>query len=706
MSDNSQLMLEHRPSPAYVLLLIMALAAWCLHSPMRLPLAGLLLAAVLLSYRFKSSVLRPGLLSRALTASLCFTFFQFIYFAGQAQTHVSIYPFQTIESLGVTLQLMIGLQWYSWRSRQFDWMLLLIGLLMMFSGISWQTLTLKPAYVALALLFTGFLLFSRLFPGFKPHYEQPFKGDKRLLRSYYTRMAVVLSMMLVLSVAGIRSMELLDQHFSEMLTRFLMGDDSAWSGFSGHTHLQGGKEIQLSDKIAFTVTTSRPLDYWRGNILTVYRDGHWFPQEALHLPVPAPAGKDPAWERYYVTGEAKPPAPEPDTQTLDVQMQNAYQGILFAPSGTRQVEVPAEASLYQNQYQLYRRELKEREHHYRLQVSRDDSLPAHWDPNILNENLELQPRIRAQLEPLARQVTGHAILTRDKATRLESWFRDNFTYSLRVAEVPPGVDPSVDFVLSRKPAYCSWFASGMVLMLRSLDIPAHVVSGWRSMDYNPLAGVWVVKEKEAHDWVEVLDTDSGQWLRFDPTPPGQLAELTGSGQPAWWRQLGDGLGILTQRLQQQLSNMSLQQRLDWVRTQAMHLLSTPAFYIVLVLFLGLNQLLKWRKRPLPAIPKMNVLSYAEGPFELKSALELLGRWLSTRGHSLPDPASGMSLDSWYAGVSRQLEPHDAASLAEILALIQAQRFGPEPALVAPVLAEKLAALTDNASPEPFSAIEK
>ncbi len=697
--------LEHRPSGAYLFLLVISLAAWSLHSLTRLPLAALLLGLVLLAYRVPKLILRPGLLVTVLTTVMSYTFFQFIYFAGQITTHVSIYPFLAVESIGMTLLLLIALQWYSWRSRQFDWLLFSLGMLMIFSGISWQALNLKSVYLALALLFVCFLSFSRLFPGFKPHHARPYKGDWRLLRSYYLRIALVLVVMGSLALAGIRGMELVDQHFSDMLTRFLMGNERDWSGFSGHTHLQGNKEIELSDNIAFTVKMPRPVDYWRGNILTTYRDGHWFPQEALHLPVAAPKGPDAAWDRYLVGAENIEPfvkdltkqlTDSSESQLVDVQVQNPYQGILFAPAGTRQVEIPAQASLYQNQYLLYRRELRERQHHYRLLIQSEEMLPARWDPNILHENLEVQPQIRKQLVGLARQITFGSRTSAEKAKALENWFHQHFSYSLRVGEMPSGIDPTVYFIQQRTPAYCSWFASGMVLMLRSLNIPAHVVSGWRSMDYNPLARVWVVKEKEAHDWVEILDTQSGQWLRFDPTPPGQLAQLTGSGQSAWWQQLGDGLSILSQNLQQQLSQMSLQQRFDWLRNQALKLLGTPVFYLVLVGFLGVNQLLKHRKQTKWSLSTVDTLNYSESPLELKAVISELDKWLKLRMLERP---TEQSLDSWFETIKAQLTVSESEALGQCLELVQAWRFGPDPEQVAPLLAECLACLPQKASPE-------
>ncbi|HEY9843394.1 MAG TPA: transglutaminaseTgpA domain-containing protein [Candidatus Obscuribacterales bacterium] len=675
-------MIEHRPSSAYLLLLVLALGGWCLHAPQRLLPAAVLFALVLASYLFPTRLLRPRLFAVIFGSLLGFTFCHFVLLAGQPQVHVSIYSFHVIQSACLTLLVLIGLQWISWRSAQFDWLLFSISSLLMFSGVSWQTLQHKPLFIWLVLSFMGILLIFRLFPRFRTHHPPPEPETRRTLRIYYQRMGLVLVLFLGLSLSAIKSMEFLDRHFSELLTRFLMGSDNDWSGFSGHTFLQGGKEIQLSEQIAFTLKTPHAEDYWRGNILTIYRDGHWFPQETLHLPVPA-HGPDGPWQLYNVD-----PATAGSGELVEVQMQNHYHGILFAPAGTQQVEVPVQTSLYQNQYQLFRRELRQNRHNYRLYQNRSAELPARWDRSILGENLDIPHVMRASLAPLAARISHGPAM--ERARQIESWFHNEFTYSLKVAPVTPGLDPTLDFILNRKPAYCSWFASGMVLMLRSIGIPAHIVSGWRSMEWNPLARVWVVKEKQAHDWVEVLDAEHNRWLRFDPTPPGQIDELTGAHSWHFLRQLSEGLGILVSQLQQQLGQMSLQQRLEWLRTVALGLLRQPIFYLLLLVVLGLNQLLKLRKRPATsAAVVVPGLLYAGADAETRRCLEQLEPWLQQRQLSLPHY---QTLEAWLPQAMGRLSPDEAAQLSEILALLQELRFGKETATVVPQLQDCLAKL--------------
>jgi len=121
------------------------------------------------------------------------------------------------------------------------------------------------------------------------------------------------------------------------------------------------------------------------------------------------------------------------------------------------------------------------------------------------------------------------------AASIEAYLRKNFTYTLDLtdaADLIRGKDPMVAFLYDLKRGHCEYFAGAMTLMCQSLGIPARVVVGFRSDEFNPLGHFYVVKQSHAHAWVEVLTNDG--WWTFDPTssqtasisqPTGLLAKL-------------------------------------------------------------------------------------------------------------------------------------------------------------------------------------
>ncbi len=119
----------------------------------------------------------------------------------------------------------------------------------------------------------------------------------------------------------------------------------------------------------------------------------------------------------------------------------------------------------------------------------------------------------------AKGVTSQAQSPYEAAALLETWFREagGFTYD----EQPPapigGTPALVDFVLETKRGYCQHYAGAMALMLRLLGVPSRVAVGFTSGEYSKDDKEWVVKDTNAHAWVEVWFPDYG-WIPFDPTP--------------------------------------------------------------------------------------------------------------------------------------------------------------------------------------------
>ena len=89
---------------------------------------------------------------------------------------------------------------------------------------------------------------------------------------------------------------------------------------------------------------------------------------------------------------------------------------------------------------------------------------------------------------------------------LERYLRTDggFTYALEPRRIPRGIDPIEDFVVNNRRGHCEYFASALVMMLRSLDIPARMVIGFRAEEWNSLGQFYVVRQLHAHTWVEAF----------------------------------------------------------------------------------------------------------------------------------------------------------------------------------------------------------
>jgi len=132
-----------------------------------------------------------------------------------------------------------------------------------------------------------------------------------------------------------------------------------------------------------------------------------------------------------------------------------------------------------------------------------------------------------------------------RARHLERMFAASgrFKYSLQGQPRDRALDPIEDFITKHPQGHCEYFATALVLMLRSQKIPARLVAGYKTDEWNPLGGFFQVRQLHAHTWVEVyLDPRhlpselirgerhwawaDGAWLRLDPTPGGDSEPTT------------------------------------------------------------------------------------------------------------------------------------------------------------------------------------
>jgi hypothetical protein len=117
---------------------------------------------------------------------------------------------------------------------------------------------------------------------------------------------------------------------------------------------------------------------------------------------------------------------------------------------------------------------------------------------------------------LAEQTTLGADTPLGKAAAIERFLRTRYSYTL---DVPGGEDRPLDtFLFERRSGYCEHFASAMVLMLRAVGVPSRLVTGFLAQEWNPFGKYTIVRQGDAHAWVEAYLPESG-WTRFDPTPP-------------------------------------------------------------------------------------------------------------------------------------------------------------------------------------------
>jgi hypothetical protein len=168
-----------------------------------------------------------------------------------------------------------------------------------------------------------------------------------------------------------------------------------------------------------------------------------------------------------------------------------------------------------------------------------DSVPPFTAPANISPKIQAYAR---RPEVSGADSTGHPLsqllgmpqappdINRRIAQAMVAHLRSQFTYTLDLTnarDIIAGQDPLVAFLYDLKRGHCEYFAGAMTLMCQSIGVPARMVVGYRSDEFNPVGSFYNVRKNQAHAWVEVL-TDQG-WETFDPTSGNQTMEAASTG---------------------------------------------------------------------------------------------------------------------------------------------------------------------------------
>lgn len=115
-----------------------------------------------------------------------------------------------------------------------------------------------------------------------------------------------------------------------------------------------------------------------------------------------------------------------------------------------------------------------------------------------------------------------------------------YTLDLRRVVLRSGVDPIVSFLRDQRYGHCEYFASAMCALCQSVGVEARMVTGYAAVEYDDALDQYLVRESNAHAWVEVR-IGTWAWREFDPTGSDELEALQ-AGRRSWaddWRWLYD-----------------------------------------------------------------------------------------------------------------------------------------------------------------------
>ncbi|WP_084788103.1 transglutaminase TgpA family protein [Anaerobacillus alkalidiazotrophicus] len=144
------------------------------------------------------------------------------------------------------------------------------------------------------------------------------------------------------------------------------------------------------------------------------------------------------------------------------------------------------------------------------------------DPDHIKEVYLQLPELPERIGILASEITRNYDNRYDKVKAVEEYFsKYDYKYETQDVAIPSEGQDYVDqFLFETRRGYCDNFSTSMVVMLRTLDIPARWVKGFTQGRVIGLAEngkkKYEITNANAHSWVEVYFPNVG-WVPFEPT---------------------------------------------------------------------------------------------------------------------------------------------------------------------------------------------
>ena len=298
-------------------------------------------------------------------------------------------------------------------------------------------------------------------------------------------------------------------------------------------------------------------------------------------------------------------------------------GVLFAPAGAVSLTLHSPVAVTRDLSRV-------------LRIPRSTELPLPYGVEFDPVRVEQPPPDEADLElppgsdnlrALAKQVTGRTSNPLAAALAIEQHLQRGYRYALRV-NAPVREDPVQWFLFRSREGHCEFFASSMVLLLRTMGIPARLQAGYAGGEPDAEGG-YLVRDSHAHAWVLAYVNET--WRVFDPTPAeGRPGILEAAGGPTlrWgWQQIESlwDRWVLT---------FSLADQVEFAR-QTLDTLAAASRYLPrLALVLGgvVAMVLLWRTRRKRAPDHARAMGK---PPQVTRALQRAMRGAARRGLAIP-----------------------------------------------------------------------
>ena len=155
---------------------------------------------------------------------------------------------------------------------------------------------------------------------------------------------------------------------------------------------------------------------------------------------------------------------------------------------------------------------------FKLESVLTDKMPEPLPQQMKRSYLKLPENLNPKTKELAQDLYQQSNSDAEFVNLALRYFVENkFVYTLK----PPALDGYEDevdvFLFQTRQGFCGHYASAFAVLMRSVGVPARVVTGYQGGTYDESAKFWQIRSKDAHAWTEVWLSETQEWVRVDPT---------------------------------------------------------------------------------------------------------------------------------------------------------------------------------------------
>lgn len=284
----------------------------------------------------------------------------------------------------------------------------------------------------------------------------------------------------------------------------LSGMPDATTGFSERLSPGNISRLAKNNDIVFRAEFEKNIPgadhlYWRGIVFHEFDGRSWL--RSTRIP----------GIRYFPTGQ------RPVTYTIALEPH----GKRWLFTLDRPASTPKWSRMYMDYTLRYLRPVN-RKKYYRITSYLQPYKGRLW-------GIAPAQQLPAKGNPKSRKLAGDLAGNADSVEQLINqtifYLKTNgFVYTLE----PPLLNrnPIDDFLFRSKKGYCEHYASAFAFLMRAAGVPARIVGGYLGGEVNPFGNYLIVRQSDAHVWVEVWTEVSG-WMRVDPTYAVAPKRITG-----------------------------------------------------------------------------------------------------------------------------------------------------------------------------------